>query len=232
MLSSAELENDCVPLRLHGALRGRFCEVLARGRVPLTFTKGSVLYEPGFNENLLFFVHHGVVSVGTLSEDGHEIIYDLRKSGDVAGELCASVSPRRDRAIALEDTKATSIAYSEILDALHHNRAALQEVLQIFASSLARAYDQTERLFTRDVARRVIRTLHQLAAQAGRHSGDVVEIEIYLTQEEISRMVGASRERVSRALNSLRAAGLIAYSRRGHLVLSRRALERAPAAAF
>src|SRR5579883_510496 len=84
VLSSAEMEDDWVPVRLYGALHGRFCEVLARGRAPVNFTRGSVLYEPGFNENLLFIVHRGVLFFFFKQKTAYEIIYDLRKSGDVA----------------------------------------------------------------------------------------------------------------------------------------------------
>ena len=224
-MSLAQRREEWVSVRLSGAFRGRFGEALLRGRHSINFLKGEALYEPGRNDRLLFFIRSGVVSIGTVGGDGREIIYDLRKQGDIAGELCALPVSRRDRAVALEETLATPIAYTEILDALHQNRAALEELLAAFAGSLASAYEQTERLSTRDVACRVARTLQKLAVQLGRDSGDFVEIRTYLTQEELSRMAGSSRERVSSVLNALRAAGFIAYSRRGHLLLHRRALE-------
>ena len=64
-----------------------------------------------------------------------------------------------------------------------------------------------------------------LATKIGRRSGSVVEIATYLTQEEISQMAAARRERVSTALNILRRRGLVQYSARGHMMLDVAALE-------
>jgi hypothetical protein len=47
-----------------------------------------------------------------------------------------------------------------------------------------------------------------------------VEINAYLSHEELSQMVGARCERVSTALISLRRAGLVQYTRRGRLLLA------------
>jgi len=74
----------------------------------------------------------------------------------------------------------------------------------------------------------LIKVLRSLALTVGQPSGSLVEIDAYLTHEELSHMVGARRERVSTALNSLRRGGLVRYSRRGRLLLDVRALEKLP----
>lgn len=210
---------------LAATFRGKLCDALFPGRNAVNFAKGDVVYDAGAGGHSFFFIREGVVSIGTVSDDGHEIIYDLRKKGDVVGELCVSDSLRRDRAVALENTQAFIVPYRDILDALQQNRGALQEVLRVFAAALSSAYDQTELLFIRDVVQRVVKTLQKLAKQLGHASGEFTEIDTYLTQEELARMVGASRERVSSALNTLRAQGMICYSRGGRLLLDLKALD-------
>jgi len=61
--------------------------------------------------------------------------------------------------------------------------------------------------------------------QLGRNSGQRTELSAYLTQEEISQMVVARRERVSTAMKFLRHRGMVDYSRRGCLVLDLQALQ-------
>jgi hypothetical protein len=56
-------------------------------------------------------------------------------------------------------------------------------------------------------------------------AGSMVEIEKYLTQEELAQMVAARRERVSTALNFLRRQGAVHYLPHGHLSLNVRVLE-------
>jgi len=191
----------------------------------VAFEKGAVLYDAGCGSDSFYFIREGVVSLGAVSSDGHEIIYDLRKGGDVVGELCVSGAMRHDRAVALENTQAVVVPYQEIVTALQQNCSALLDVLRLFATALLSAYDQTELLLIRDIAQRLIKTFQHLARDFGHESGGLTELDTYLTQEELARMVGASRERVSSALNGLRERGLIQYSRGGRLLMNVVALE-------
>lgn len=205
--------------------RGRFCDILLPGREGMTFDKDEVIYELGAKERTFVFIRRGVARVGTITDSGREIIYDIRKDGDVLGELCALGSPRRDRAVAMERTEAVPVAFDAVVAALAKRPALLGDFLGVFCASLSEAYDQVNRLALNSVPERLIRTLKILAHKLGRPSGDRVEITAYLTQEELSLMVVARRERVSTALNSLRRRGIVQYSPRGHLLLDMRALE-------
>jgi CRP-like cAMP-binding protein len=73
---------------------------------------------------------------------------------------------------------------------------------------------------------RLAKTLLRLAGRVGKQSSGIVEIEAYLTQEELSQMVVARRERVSTALNFLRREGAVHYLPHGHLSLDLKALEK------
>jgi len=68
--------------------------------------------------------------------------------------------------------------------------------------------------------------LFGLASKIGQPFGELVHIPTYLTQEEISQMVAARRERVSTALNDLRRRGIISYSNGGHLLVRLDALKK------
>ena len=94
---------------LAGIFRGRFCDILLRDRVALPFAEGAVIYDLGATQRALWFVRRGVVKVGTITADGREIIYDVRKDGDVVGELCAFEPVRRDRAVVVEQADLVSV---------------------------------------------------------------------------------------------------------------------------
>lgn len=205
--------------------RGKLCETILQNRGSISFDKGATIYDAGDKGRTFFFVKRGIVKVGTVTEDGREIIFDLRKKGDVVGELCACESSRRDRAVALEPTEVIAVSYDEVLDSLQKNRAVLQEILQVICNSLSGAYDQADLMSVGDTVQRLIKVLLKLANQLGRPAGDLVEIDAYLTQEEISQMIAASRERVCGALNLLRDRRMVQYSRGGHLLLNVKNLE-------
>jgi CRP/FNR family transcriptional regulator, cyclic AMP receptor protein len=205
--------------------RGKLCDTVLRGRRPIGYDKGATIYDASNKVRTFFFIRRGVVKVGTVTAEGQEIIYDLRKDGDVVGELCACEASRRDRAVALEPSEVIAVPYDEILDSLQKNRTVLQEILEVICRSLSSAYEQAELLSSGDMLHRLIKVLLRLANQLGRPEGDLVEIDAYLTQEEISQMLAASRERVSGALNLLRNREMVQYTRGGHLLLDVKALE-------
>lgn len=218
------LRDAALASALAGVFRGRFCDILLRDRVPVPFEEGAVVYDLGETQRALWFVHRGVVKIGTITADGREIIYDVRKDGDVVGELCAFEPVRRDRAIVVERSDLVPVALDEALDALARHPTALQDLVAVFGGALAEAYDQLNSLVSDDVMQRVVRTLRSLAAKLGEADGDLVEIATYLTQDELAQMVKARRERVSTALNILRQRGIVQYSQRGRLRVDMRAL--------
>ena len=210
---------------LAAMFRGKLCDVILWNRSVTIFEKDHVIYDAGEENQAFFFVQKGFVKVGSVTQDGHELIYDVRKPGDIVGELCASGQQRRDRAVALERTEVIVVPLDEVLDIVQKNRNLLQELLQICCESLSDAYDQLNTLAFNDTVHRLVRVLLRLGEQLGHRSGQKTELSAYLTQEEISQMVVARRERVSTAMNFLRNRGMVDYSHRGYLVLDLEALE-------
>jgi CRP-like cAMP-binding protein len=172
----------------------------------------------------MFFIQKGFVKIGTITPSGCEVIYDIRKAGDVVGELCVARDSRGDRAVALDSAEAIDVSYAEVLSVLTAQPELLAKLIEVFCASLTEAYDQIMTLATEDLTGRVVRVLLNLASKLGSPNDDPVSIPAYLTQEEISQMVGARRERVSTILNSLRRQGLVNYSSRGHFILYTRPL--------
>ena len=222
----APIQSDGADLSstLSSIFRGRFCQTLLQNRSPQKFEKGETLYDIDPNERLFFFIRSGVVKIGTITETGEEVIFDVRKAGEVVGELSASSSPRIDRAVALELTEAVPVSYEEILETIQKNQPLLRDLIQLFCDSLLNAQEQVTSLAFRDTMQRPTKTLLDLAGQLGRPTGKRIEITAYLTQEELARMVSARRERVSLGLGLLRRHGLIEYTAHGHLVVDPGAL--------
>jgi CRP-like cAMP-binding protein len=227
MPSSADPGTSQAPLSsaLAAIFRGNLCEVVLRNRRPAIFDKDQVIYDVGDGNHSFFFLRSGFVKVGTITEDGRELIYDVRKGGDVVGELCASDKPRQDRAVALEPTEVIAVPLDEVLEIVQKNRELLRQLVLVFCDSLSDAYDQLNSVAFSDIVHRLVEVLVRLGKQLGRRSRQGTEISAYLTQEEIAQMVAVRRERISTAMNFLRERGFVNYSRHGHLVLDLKALE-------
>lgn len=211
--------------------RGRFCDVLLPNRGAKTFARDQILYDLGDTERTIFFIRDGVVKVGTITDGGREIIYDIRKQGEVVGELCAVQPVRPDRAVALERTQAIGVSFDDVVASLAAHPNLLRDFVSVLGAALVEAYDQVNRLAVDNVEHGLVKVLKTLAQKHGRLTGEFVEITTYLTQEELSQMVVARRERVSTALNSLRRRGIARYSPHGRLLLNMHALETYPSQA-
>jgi CRP/FNR family transcriptional regulator, cyclic AMP receptor protein len=222
--SSIENQQAALSSALSVIFRGRFCRTVLQNRNAQKFEKGETLYDIGLNEGSFFFIRSGLVKIGTITESGEEVIFDIRKAGEVVGELSASGSPRMDRAVALELTEAVPVSYEEILETIQKNRLLLRELIQLFCDSLLNAHEQVTALAFRDTMQRLTKTLLDLAGQLGRPAGNRVEITAHLTQEELAQMVAARRERISLGLGLLRRNGMIEYTTQGHLLLDLGAL--------
>jgi len=208
--------------------RGNFCDFILPNRKTTAFKKHSVLYDVGDGERTLFFLQNGFAKVGTITADGREVIYDVRKSGDVVGELCAAEQVRTDRAVALENTVCVCVPFEEVMQSVLKQPGLAAVLVDVFCRALKEAYAQVNSMALDDTVQRLIKVLIGLATKIGQRSGPLVQIPVYLTQEEIAQMAGARRERISTALNSLRRRGIVQYSARGHIVLSLSALETSP----
>jgi len=224
-IADSATHNGPLSSALAGTFRGKLSDIILRDRTVTTFEKDQVIYDAADQHQTFFFLQKGFVKVGSITEGGHELIYDVRKAGDIVGELCASGQQRQDRAVALERTEVIAVPLDEILEIVQTNRHLLQELVQMFCESLSDAYDQLNTLASSDTVHRLVRVLVRLGAQLGHTSGHKTELSAYLTQEEISQMVVARRERVSTAMNFLRNRGMVDYSHRGYLVLDLKALQ-------
>jgi len=219
------LSQAAVSTALISVFRGKFCDAILPNRKATSFKKEAVIYDVGDKERTFFFLREGFVKVGTITSDGHELIYDVRKGGDVVGELCASEARRPDRAVALEQTEAIPVPFQDVMEAVRKRPDLLARLVDVFCRALNEAYAQVNTLAVDDTVHRLGKVLLKLAAKIGHGSGPEVEIPTYLTQEEIAQMVAVRRERVSTALNFLRRRRMIAYTNHGHLVLNVKALE-------
>ena len=219
------LSQAAVSTALVSVFRGKFCDAILPNRKTTTFKKEEVIYDVGGKERTFFFLQDGFVKVGTITSDGHELIYDVRKGGDVVGELCASETRRPDRAVALEQTKAIPVPFQDVMEVVRRQPDLLARLVDVFCRALNEAYAQVNTLAVDDTAHRLAKVLLKLAAKIGQQSGPEVEISTYLTQEEIAQMVAARRERISTALNFLRRKRMIQYTNHGHLMLNVKALE-------
>jgi len=169
-LALAGLSSTLAPI-----FRGRLCEILLASRGPRIFERHAIIYDLGETDRSLFFIRQGLVKTGTITEEGREIIYDVRTNGDLVGELCALDRPRRDRAVVIDTTAAIAIKFEEVVATLAGNSGLLATFITALGGVLADAYDQLNHVARGDVTHGVVAVLKTLARKLGRPRGALVE---------------------------------------------------------
>lgn len=178
-----------------------------------SYPKGAVLFLEGQAARGIFILCAGRAKLATSSASGKTIILKLAGPGEVLG-LSATVSgkPYEVTVETLEPTQANFISREHFLRFLSaHGEVALR-VAQQLSSSYHSAYQEIRSLGLSTSATEKLARLILELARSGGHAGDKsgeIRTVLSLTHEEISQMIGSSRETVTRAFASLRRAKLI-----------------------
>jgi CRP-like cAMP-binding protein len=181
--------------------------------------RNDVLFRQGEPATELFVVEHGRVAIANRSEDGRESLVALMEPGDLFGEMGLFDGIRSADARALETSKVVAAPYAPIRAALEHQPSALWSVVELLAERL-RAVDEAlaDTVFL-DVPGRTAKRLLELA-------GDGDQFQLPVTQEELAAMVGASRERVNKAISQFVRLGWLDQQDRVYRIRDREQLSR------
>jgi len=211
LLGTVELFEELEPHELTAIAEASGVRILNRG---------DVLFTEGDEPNELFVVVSGRVAMANRSIDGRESVLALMEHGDLFGEMpLFDGLSRSAEARALEPSEVIAIPYAP-LRALYESRPALLwKVVALLASRIRNTDEALADSVFLDVTGRTAKRLLEL-------SGELDEFSLPVTQEELAGMVGASRERVNKAIASFIRLGWIEQSDRRYRITNREQLER------
>jgi CRP-like cAMP-binding protein len=182
--------------------------------------RGDVLFNEGDEADDLFIVVAGRIAIANRSPDGRESLLALMEAGDLFGEMpLFDEGGRSADARALTTSDVVGVPYQPIRTLYHEQPELLWHVVEMLARRL-RTMDAAlaDSVFL-DVTGRTAKRLLELA-------GEVDEFTLPVTQEELAGMVGASRERVNKAIASFVRLGWIEQGDRKYIITDREQLSR------
>jgi len=182
-----------------------------------TLQRGDVLFNEGDTPDALFVVLSGriAIAIGNKPLDSRESMLALMETGDLFGELgMLDNGPRSAMARAIETSSVLRIAYAPVLEQINSVPNMLWGVIKLLASRL-RVMDEVlaDSVFL-DVTGRTAKRLLELSSGKD-------EFVLPVTQEELAGMVGASRERVNKAIGSFIRLGWLEQHDRQYKILMR-----------
>jgi len=192
---------------------------------------GAPIVYRGDPTGALYVILSGRVKVHTATLNGDEVILGVKGAGDFFGEMSLlDGQPRSADVSTLEPTELALLDGAALRETIEAQPSVAWALLGSLSRRVREQNAQIEMLMTRDVAGRVAGKLLELADTQGETlpGGRGVRIGVSLTQSDIAALVGATRERVSRALTGFRAQGAISWEKSsGHwLVCDRAALSK------
>ena len=175
------------------------------------YAPGETVFAPKPQPQSVYLLERGLIRIYRLDESGGEFVLGYVVRGEVFGELALLHDrPRESFAEALHASLVWKIP-REVFERVVARRADL--VIRVscqIADRFKQIESRIENLVFRDVRTRLVSLLLELAEDFGQPESDgAVRIELPLTQAELGKLVGATRQTVNQTVKDLAEAGLV-----------------------
>lgn len=203
---------------LFGELPGDVLERIVDEVDDRDLQRGDIIFREDDPPDELYIVLSGRIAIVNKSIDGRESMVALMEPGDLFGEMgLFDGKGRSAQARALEDSVVTCIPYLPVRSLYEETPIYLWQVIQMLAGRLRNMDEALADSVFLDVTGRTAKKLLELA-------GESEEFSLPITQEELAGMVGASRERVNKAIAAFVRLGWIEQMDRSYRITNREQL--------
>jgi CRP/FNR family transcriptional regulator, cyclic AMP receptor protein len=184
------------------------------------FKRGEAIVEQGKKSNALSIILTGRARVVTTDARGREVILATMHPGDYFGEMSLIDDEPHSATVSAEiQTDILVLGRQQFASCLPENSSMTYAVLKGLVQRLRQADRKIESLALMDVYGRVARALLESAAEDS--AGNTV-IRDKVSRQDLAKMVGASREMVSRVMKDLEERGFIETRDDGSLLVKER----------
>jgi CRP-like cAMP-binding protein len=182
-----------------------------------SYGKDEVIFSQGDEGDALYGVASGRVRITATGPEGREVFLNIMEPGDTFGEIAVIDGlPRTAGAVALDSATLIVVRRADFLQVLRHEPALAMHLLRLFCQRLRWTSDLVEESAFLIGPARLARRLLVLAALHGRPAKEGMELA--LSQAELARFLGISRQFVNQHLQAWRAEGWVALGR-GSIVI-------------
>lgn len=191
---------------------------VARVAMMRRIPRGQTVVNAGDRSDYVYFVLTGSLKVVVSDEDGREVILSILGQGELFGEMgMFDEQPRSASVIAVVASDLVMISKNEFRQIMQDNFDIAWRIMCNLAERLRNADRKIESLALMDVYGRVARLLIDMSEDV---DGQTVVVR-KISKQDIAKMIGASREMVSRVMKDLGQQGLIEETTRGILLRDR-----------
>ena len=204
MVSNLELIRR-VPL--FSMLTAPQAELVAAAVIKRRYKRGEALVEQGKQSNALSIILTGRARVMSTDARGREVILATMHPGDYVGEMSLIDNAPHSATVRAEvQTDVLVVGRPEFIRCLPENSSMAYAVMNGLVQRLRQADRKIESLALMDVYGRVARALLE-SAVPDREGNTIIRDKV--SRQDLAKMVGASREMVSRVMKDLEERGFI-----------------------
>jgi CRP-like cAMP-binding protein len=178
--------------------------------------RGDLLYLPGDPSEHVYVVKTGAVKIVGRSPEGCEVILAILTPGDIFGEmaLAGADEPEDHRAEALDDSLLCQVPRGLLVRMIEEAPAFGWHVTKLVGLRLRTLRTRVEELLGKNAPARLAHAILQLAHQHGIQDDGGILIPIRLSQGDLGKLVGLTRETVNSILHVWRDQGIVEVDRR------------------
>ena len=204
---------------LFSMLTNEQAQSIADAVVKRRLRRGELVVEQGRKSNALFILLNGRARVLTSDSRGREVILAVLEAGDYVGEMSLIDNEPHSATVRAEvQTDMLVLARADFARCLPENSSLSYGVMRGLVRRLRNADRQIESLALLDVYGRVARTLLDMAED---DKGTKI-IRHKVSRQDMAKVVGASREMVSRVMKDLEERGVIETQENGSVIIKER----------
>ncbi len=190
--------------------------------------KEAYIYFDPQNLNKLYFVKEGFVKIGTIDEEGNELIKDILQPGDVFGQITLEKAQMLGEFAQAHKCETILCAFTiQDFEKLLCRRPDMAvSFSKKVGQRLKRVENRLLNLLQKDVRTRLLFFFWTLLQQSGKSDSNSIKLTNYLTHEDISRLTGTSRQTVTTLINQFSEEGLIDVDRRSIIIHNTKLLQK------
>lgn len=190
-----------------------FARVAVRRSVPRN--KTIVYGGDSSDAQTLFVIIRGSVKVLSRDSEGREVILSFIGEGECIGEMSLiDGEPRSADVVAIDNCELLEISREDFTHTLMENPELCLNIMKSLVQRLRRATWKIESLALMDTYGRVAKLLLELSEEVDGER----QIRRKITKQDMAKVVGASREMVTRVMKDLETSGHIRQDD-GHIII-------------
>ncbi len=190
--------------------------------------EGRVLFRKGDAGDRLYVVLSGRISIGTTSEAGKEVVFNVLGRGEVFGEIALLDGKARTAdATAMAESHLLVLDRADFMPFLERHPEVAARLIAVLCERVRWVSESYEDALFMELPARLAKRLLVLAQSHGEPGeGKTTRIEFPLSQQELANMAGVSREAVNKLLRAWQSEGLIAQDKHHVTILDPARLKR------